>query len=180
MAQRQASDGKPPADDYLVIGRVVAPHGIRGEVRVAIETDNPERFARQEAVYLGEARRRVNIQAARPHQGRMLVLFEGVGDRNAAESLRGQIIYALHEELEPLEEGAYYYHQVEGLMVVDEQGVQIGTLTEILVTGANDVYVVCGPAGEWLIPAIRDVVLRIDPQQGRVVVRIPPGLEPRR
>lgn len=110
----------------------------------------------------------------------MLLLFAGIEDRNAAEALRGQLLYVAVDEVEPLEDGAYYYHEVEGLEVVDEHGARIGILREVLPTGANDVYVVKRPAGELLIPAIHDVVLSIEPERGRVVVRIPPGLDPQR
>lgn len=180
MAHREAADGKRPADDYLVIGRVVAPHGVRGEVRVAVETDDPERFAGLETVYVGDAKRELRVVGVRAHQDRMLLLFAGIEDRNAAEALRGQLLYVAVDEVEPLEDGAYYYHEVEGLEVVDEHGARIGILREVLPTGANDVYVVKRPAGELLIPAIHGVVLSIEPERGRVVVRIPPGLDPQR
>jgi 16S rRNA processing protein RimM len=167
-----------PADDYLVIGRIVAPHGVRGELRVELATENPDRFAGLEAVYVGPSHRRYAVTGARPHQGRVLLLLAGVADRNAAERLRGQIVQVPMEEALPLEEGAYYYHEVEGLRVVDERGQELGLLAQVLATGANDVYIVRGPRGELLLPAIRDVILSIEPAQGRVVVRIPLGLEP--
>jgi len=162
----------------MVIGRIVAPHGVRGEVKVELATEDPGRFAALEAVFVGPAHRRYAITAARPHQGRALLLLAGIADRDAAERLRGQLVMVPMEDALPLEEGAYYYHEIEGLRVVDEQGQELGVLAEVLPTGANDVYIVHGPRGELLLPAIHDVILSIEPAQGRVVVRIPPGLEP--
>ncbi|MEN6479042.1 MAG: ribosome maturation factor RimM [Anaerolineales bacterium] len=178
MAAPRANRPLPPAEDYVVLGWVVAPHGVRGEIKVASEAQSLERFLALETVWLGDAHRAFTVTGARLHQGRALLLLDGVSDRDAAEGLRGQTVYLRLSEAEPLAEGAYYYHEVEGLAVIDEQGQSLGVLAEVLPTGANDVYVVQGPRGELLLPAIHDVILSIEPERGRVIVRVPAGLEP--
>jgi 16S rRNA processing protein RimM len=161
---------------HLVIGRIVAPFGIRGEVKVRIETDDPDRFTLLDSVYLGKALRPYAIESSRIHQGNALLHFRGVDDRTAAEELRGQYVYVAMKDALPLEEGEYYVHQIEGLATVTAEGERLGTIREVLQTGANDVYVVEGPKGEILLPAIADVILGVDLDAGTITVRIPDGL----
>jgi len=159
------------------VGRVVAPHGIRGEVRVSVETDDPSRFALLERVYLGEERACFGVEGARLHKGRVLLKLRGIESRNAAEAWRNAWVFIQIRDALPLEEGQYYHHQVIGMDVTTDDDVPIGQITEIITTGANDVYVVHGPKGELLLPAIQDVILQVLPEERRMVVRVPEGLE---
>ncbi len=163
---------------YLPIGSIAGAHGIRGEVKVEILTDYPERFRAGAKMYLGTEReaRPVEIQAARPHKHYYLVKFSQVPDRNAAELLAGQLVLILTEEAMPLAEHENYAHDLIGLQVETEDGQTLGQISDILATGANDVYVVTGGEREVLVPALRDVVLSVDLGTGRVVVRLPEGL----
>jgi len=163
---------------FVAIGRIVQPHGVRGEVSVEVLTDFPERFDTLEVVYLGsasEAEAR-QVKAARWHQDRVLLSFEGCEDRTAAEGLRGLLVQIPIEEAMPLPEGEYYAYDLIGLDVVTVEGEALGRVDDILFTGANDVYVVVGPRGQILLPAIADVVERIDLSAGQVVVRLMDGL----
>jgi len=162
--------------EYLVIGRIVAPRGVRGELKVQIETDDPARFLDLKRVFVGEARRPYEVEAARLFKNQALLTLRGVADRDAAEALRGEYVYVHRENALPLADGEYYYHQIQGLRVVTEEGRVLGEVVEVLATGANDVYVVQGDSGEALIPAIRDVVLRIDLSAGLMTVRLLEGL----
>ena len=163
---------------FVAIGRIVQPHGVRGEVSVEVLTDFPERFDTIEVVYLGsasEAEAR-QVKTARWHQDRVLLSFEGCEDRTAAEGLRGLLVQIPIEEAMPLPEGEYYAYDLIGLDVVTVEGEALGRVDDILFTGANDVYVVVGPRGQILLPAIADVVERIDLSAGQVVVRLMDGL----
>ena len=163
---------------FVAIGRIVQPHGVRGEVSVEVLTDFPERFDTIEIVYLGsasEAEAR-QVKTARWHQDRVLLSFEGCEDRTAAEGLRGLLVQIPIEEAMPLPEGEYYAYDLIGLDVVTVEGEALGRVDDILFTGANDVYVVVGPRGQILLPAIADVVERIDLSAGQVVVRLMDGL----
>lgn len=163
---------------YLAIGSIVAPHGIRGEVKVALLTDFPERFRPGNRVYVGNMERAapVEIEAARPHKGVMLVKLVGVADRNAAELLRDQYLLIPEAEAMPLGEHENYLHDLIGLAVETVEGEVLGELTEVLITPANDVYVVTGPEGELLLPALRQVVRSVDLASRRMVVIVPEGL----
>jgi 16S rRNA processing protein RimM len=116
------------------------------------------------------------VDRARLHQGVIILKLEGCDTRNDAEALRNQWLQVPIQEALPLEEGEFFHYQLIGLQVETAAGEVLGDLHEILQTGANDVWVVRGPAGELLLPDIPDVILDIDPEAGRIVVQIPPGL----
>lgn len=161
---------------HLVIGRVVGPRGVRGELRVDIETENPERFYGLRQVFLGEQRVPFAVRRARLHEGQALLQLEGIEDRDAAERWRGALVYVTIQEAIPLEENEYYYHQIRGLEVVTVEGEALGKVTEIIPTGANDVYVVQGTQGELLLPAIGDVIVEVNLKEGILRVKLLEGL----
>lgn len=166
---------------YLAVGQIVAPHGIRGEVKVEIMTDFLERYRPGTRLFLGRSTDDpdvvpVEVATSRPHQGRMLVRLASVSDRNAAELLRGLYLLVPEEEAMPLGEHENYVHDLIGLQVETDAGQVLGELVEVLFTPANDVYVVQGPSGEVLIPARREVVVSVN-LAGRVMrVALPDGL----
>ncbi len=164
--------------DYFVVGKIVGAHGVRGEVKVSLMTDNPERFRPGARLFLesGEGPVPVEVVSARPHKGMMLVKLASVPDRNAAELLQWRQLLIPEAEAMPLGEHENYAHDLIGLNVETVQGEALGEIAEILFTPANDVYVVAGPGGELLLPALRDVVLRVDLEAGKVLVKIPDGL----
>ena len=161
---------------YLVIGRVARPWGTRGEVKVEIMTDFPDRFVLLRKVYLGAEAVPFALEGFRPHKGAALLKLEGCGDRTAAEKLRGQLVQIPIEEAVPLGQDEYYEYQILGLDVWTAKEVYLGTVGEIIATGSNDVYVVRGEGREILIPAIENVVLEINLAQGRLIVEPLEGL----
>ncbi len=167
-------DGSEP--HYLVVGKIVAPWGVKGEVKVAIETGFPERFERLKRVYLGEKVTCFVLEGSRLHKGHALLKLRGCDDRHAAEKLRGQLVQIPIEEAMPLDEDEYYVYQIVGLDVWTTAGEHLGRISEVLFTGANDVYVVQGEKGEILIPAVEDVVLEVDLAGGRLTVELMEGL----
>ncbi len=160
----------------LVVGQVTAPFGVKGEVKVRPETDLPERFQRLRQVRLefpsGEERP-IHIRRVRVTAKGLLVTFEGYEDRPQAEALRGAWVKIKHSMALPLPEGSYYIHELVGLHVVTEEGRELGEITEVIKSPANDVYV----TPHAMIPALREVVKRIDLEQKLMVVSLPEGLE---
>lgn len=166
---------------YLAIGQIVGPHGIRGEVKVQPMTDFPERFKAGSSVFLAESTgpvdaRPITITAARPNQEQYLVLFEGIRNRNMAETLRWQYVLIPEDAAMPLGEHENYLHDLMGLQVVTDAGQVLGEIKEILLTPANDVYLVRGELGEVLIPATREVVVNVDLATRTMTVALPDGL----
>ena len=155
---------KQSETEWATIGKVVALFGVHGELKVRLLTDIPDRFAELEAVYVGPDHAIHPIQSIRPYKGEMIVLkLEGIDNVNAAESLRNQDLSIPLSKLAKLPPGSYYQHDILGLHVCTLDGRELGTIVDIIVTGSNDVYSIRTPSGsQILIPAIKDVIKRID------------------
>jgi 16S rRNA processing protein RimM len=158
----------------LEVGRIEKAHGIRGEVSVSVSSDAPQRFAAGAILYDGE--RALTIKASRAHHDRMLVSFEGIQDRNAAEALRGIVLSIPAEDAAPLAEWSFYPHQLEGLEVVDASGARLGTFARVEETAASDIWVVRSGTREVLVPAVRAIVRAVDLDARRIVLDPPEGL----
>ncbi|MBN1179574.1 MAG: 16S rRNA processing protein RimM [Anaerolineae bacterium] len=154
---------------------MLRPHGVRGELRVELLTDYPHHLSTHDTLYVGEDTP-YPLESIRLHQKGALVKLRGCDDRNAAEALRGQLLFVPREKAVPLEEGEYYHYQIVGMEVTTDQGDVLGKVTDVLATGANDVYVVRGAWGEVLLPAIDSVVRSLDVAARRMTVTLPPGL----
>lgn len=166
---------------FLVIGRMIRPHGIRGEMSAAVHTQVPERFTWLEHIYLAREPNdpdpsRHEVLSVRFHKGNALIRLEGYERREDLEVLRGMWLLVPDTEAVPLEEGEVFHHDLEGLQVVTEDGESLGTLVEILETGANEVFVVQGQGREILLPNIEEVVLQVDLDAGTMLVHLMPGL----
>lgn len=150
--------------EWATIGKVVAPFGLRGELKVLLLTDIPDRFVSLDAVHLGPDHILHAIQAVRPYKGEMIVLkLEGIDDANTAQALRNFDLTIPLSELAKLPPDSYYQHDILGLTVRTLDGREVGNIIDIMPTGGNDVYVVKAQDGQQvLIPAIKDVVKQID------------------
>jgi len=157
---------------YLVVARIISPHGYKGEVKAEIVTDFPERFASTSAVYLGPEHHPYPLEGYRILDRTVVLKLKGIDTIDQAEQLRGALVEVPEEEAVALPPGHYFWHQVLGLQVVTAQGELLGRVDEILETGANDVYVVHGPRGEILIPAIKQVVKNVDLERGVITVEL--------
>jgi 16S rRNA processing protein RimM len=184
-ADRQQGSGeqrRAPEPRFLLIGQVVGAHGVRGELKVQILTEDAQRFGLLEQVFIGledEEPVAWPLEGYRLHMGRALLKLRGCDDRSAAAAMRDYLVQVPREEAIPLEEGEYFEHQILGLEVWTAAGEPLGEVVDILYTAANEVYVVRRPNlghHELLIPAIEDVVLEIDLEAGRLVVELLEGL----
>jgi 16S rRNA processing protein RimM len=162
-------------DDWMLVGRIVGAFGVKGQVKVEPLTDFPDRFTLLKSVFLGKGREKHAVLSTRRHTHVLLGLSE-VTTREAAQGLRGSDVWIPRSEAMKLPEGEYYVDDIIGLDVETDGGVRLGAVRDVLSTGANDVYVVGGPRGELLVPAIRDVVRSIDVANRRIVIHPLPGL----
>jgi 16S rRNA processing protein RimM len=160
-----------------VVAQVLAPHGIRGELKCRIVTDFPQQRFKRGNVVIIDAAEHV-VQAGRIQGQIVLLKLADLPDRDAAEALRGKDVVIRREDAVKLPKGQFYWHEVIGLTVIDSTTNQpLGQVAEILETGANDVYIVKTPLGkEILVPAIKDVVQSIDPDAGQMLIVPLPGM----
>jgi 16S rRNA processing protein RimM len=171
--------GSPAAGEpvFLAVGKVRRPHGVAGDVLVEIYTDYPGRLKPKMMVYVGRNYLPLTISRQRFHNAGVLLAFEGYYTPEQAGRFRNEILFIKRDNTEELPEGEYYFHQLLGLSVFDETGEPLGEMTEILETGANDVYVVTNSDGrEILLPAIEEVILEVDLVSLSMKVHLLPGL----
>jgi len=180
-----AADGAGRPDVDVVVGRIGKPHGLRGEVTVDVRTDEPERrFARGSTLRAepppgsASSLRRVTVAASRWHQSVLLVTFEELSDRTAAEAARGIVLHASIPAGEsPEDPDEFYDHQLIGLAAHDEDGTALGTVSGLVHGGAQDLLRIATPDGrEALVPFVKALVPEVDLAGGRVVVADRPGL----
>ncbi|MFE5488149.1 ribosome maturation factor RimM [Streptomyces sp. NPDC056527] len=164
----------------LVVARVGRAHGIKGEVTVEVRTDEPELRLSPGAVLLTDPASTgpLTIETGRVHSGRLLLRFEGVRDRNAAEALRNTLLIAdIDPDEMPEGEDEYYDHQLMDLDVVLADGTEVGRITEITHLPSQDLFIVERPDGtELMIPFVEEIVTDIDLEKQQAVIDPPPGL----
>lgn len=166
-------------DEYVAVGRVVRPHGVRGVLLVAAISPLLESLREGSAIWLGDGQFQSRVSYIRPHRQRYLLALEDLTDRSQAEAWREAEVSIGMEAGTELPEGSYFYWQVIGLQVRTESGEPLGGIASIIETGANDVYVVKDDAGsEVLLPAIGEVVQEVDLEKGVMTVRLLDGLRP--
>jgi 16S rRNA processing protein RimM len=140
-------------------------------------TDYAEHLLNIKKLFIGEDHTPYRVQRMRRHQEGMIIHFKDVTDRDQAELLREQMVYIHIRDAVPLEDGEYYLFQIEGILVVTEEGEELGRLTGLIETGANDVYVITTPEGkELLLPVIPDVIKNVDVPAGKMTVHLLDGL----
>jgi 16S rRNA processing protein RimM len=169
----------------LVVGRIGKPHGLRGEVTVDVRTDEPERryavgsrLRAEPPKGSASPLRALTVASSRWHQATLLVAFEEIGDRNAAEAARGIVLHAtVPDDETPADPDEYYDHQLVGLAAYDLEGAELGTVTALVHGGAQDLLTIRTPDGrDALVPFVKALVPEVDLEAGRVVVADRPGL----
>jgi 16S rRNA processing protein RimM len=167
----------------LLVGVVVRPHGLRGELVVEVRTDSPqERFAAGSVLLRtlpdGAAAGPLTVEAARPHSGRLLVRFVEAPDRDAAETLRGSRLLIDPAALPPTgDPDEFHVHQLEGLAAALADGTAVGTVREIVHGPGGELLAIARPdAPDALVPFVREIVPTVDLDGGRVVLTPPDGL----
>ena len=165
-------------EDYFRIGVITEPHGVRGEVKVYPTTDDVMHLKKVKEYYMPaeDGMQCLHSSGMKMQNDRIILQFKEISDRDMAEKLRKKELYVDRAHAVPLEEDEYYISDLEGLDVY-ENDEKIGTLQEVLRTGANDVYrIERNDGSELLLPAIKQCVLKVDIKEGRVDVAVMEGL----
>lgn len=164
----------PGGPVFLVVGKLRKSHGVRGEITMEVLTDFPDRLRPRREVFVGDEHQPLRIASVRWKDRFLLIAFDQYDDCDKVNEFRNQLVYTRAERLPDLQKGAYYFHELLGLRVVDEGGKILGRVDEILETGANDVYVVKNEEGsEILLPVVDDVILQVKLEEGEMIVRPP-------
>lgn len=166
-------------EKLLKVGAITSTHGIRGEVKVFPMTDDAGRFrnCRELIVDTGREKKVLEVETVKFFKQFVILKFKGYDTINDIEGFKGRELYVTRENAVPLEKDEYFIADLIGLSVWDENREKIGVLQDVIETGANDVYsVLTQEGGEILIPAIRDCILDVDLEGGRMSVHILPGL----
>jgi 16S rRNA processing protein RimM len=163
-------------ESTVAVGRITRAHGVQGELAVLVISEVPGRFADGETVWLEDGRT-LTVESSRPHKDRLLVRFREVQSREQAEALQKALL-VVPESLSPeLPEGSWWDHRIVGCAIETDTGRALGTVHDVIHTAANDVWSAVDDEGtETLIPVLEDVILDVDMDAKRIVVREIPGL----
>ena len=166
------------SDRLVPLGEIVTTHGIEGWLKLKLYNPQTATLSSSQQIFLekGGASSPHWIEARKPHKGHLLLRLRGIEGINEAEKGVGAILSVAEEALQPPGPGEYYYYQVVGFDVYDTQGNWVGIITRIWTKEGGDLYVVTGPRKEYLIPAVKEIVEKIDFATGRMIINPPPGL----
>ena len=166
-------------NSMLRIGAVIKPHGIRGEVKVWPTTDDPGRFDELSELILskGGSESVFSVSEVKHFKNIVILKLYGIDSMEEAEKLRGADLYVTRDQAVPLSEGEYYIGDIIGMRVRTEEGEELGVITDVIDTAANDVYTVRREGRkDLLIPAIKQCILDVDVEAELMTVRLLPGL----
>ncbi|MDD3816389.1 MAG: ribosome maturation factor RimM [Desulfocapsaceae bacterium] len=167
-----------PAETYLLIGKVIEPHGLKGEIKIFSYAGQPENIRSYKKLFLvtlsGKISPAYSIEKCRVKGKSAIVRLASVSDRNGAEAITGMGVLILKEDLPQPGQDEFYLYQLEGLTVVTVDGRRLGTVTNIMSNGAQDLLVVQDNNEEYLIPILDSIILRHDTE--KIVIAPPPGL----
>ena len=175
-APREHAKREEPRPGYTAVGRVVRPHGIRGELRATSFSPAAPNLQAGARIYLGGSDTPRQVVRARAIKGGWTLEIAGIGSTEAVQSLVGTLIEAADGDVQRDDADSYFVHELIGLKAVTDDGVELGQLTEVLQMGSADVYVINGALGEILIPAIADVVRQIDIAKQFMLITLLPGI----
>lgn len=165
--------------ELIEIGRIVRSHGLKGRVKVLSYLESPETLRDISRLFVGRSVQEavlLPLVAVQTGNDFFILQLGGVDDRDAAERLRGSSLWISSEKIVKPSDGEYYWSEIIGLQVLTEEDHILGRIEAVFPTGSNDVYVCRGEGREILLPAIEDVVRKIDTDRGVMVVRLLKGL----
>ncbi|RJQ41435.1 MAG: 16S rRNA processing protein RimM [Anaerolineaceae bacterium] len=172
--KKNTDDGSPKEGEplFLIIGKIRKPHGVRGELLFEILTEFPERIKAGKKVYVGDGKFEQQIESVRFQKENYLIKFKEINDCEKAGIYRNQMVYVQAVDLPKLPKDEYYYHDLIGMQVLSEEGEKIGSVSEIIETGAKEVLVVSQAGKEYLFPFIKQVVLEVNKEESVIIVKL--------
>lgn len=179
-ASRKLIETRGPAPDApveavrLAVGTITGTHGVHGELKVRLSTDEPEHFTTLKRVYIGDEEQPRRLLSVRLHNDGALIRVAGITTPEAGQKVRGQRVRIAGSDARPLGPGEYFLYQLIGLTAYDPDGARVGVVSDLMETGAHDVLVITPERGpDILVPNHPQYVTGIDPAEGRLTVRLP-------
>ena len=166
-------------EDLLQVGVITTTHGVRGEVKVFPTTDDPARFKKLKNVILDTGKEKIDLEVAgvKFFKNMVILKFKGIDDINDVEKYRKKSLYVTRENAVKLKKNEYFIADLIGLKVESDEGEDLGILSDVLQTGANDVYVLSKEGeDDILLPAIKECVKEVNIENGTILVHLLPGL----
>lgn len=166
-------------EDLLQVGVITTTHGVRGEVKVFPTTDDPARFKKLKKVILDTGKEKLDLEVAgvKFFKNMVILKFKGLDNINDVEKYRQKSLYVTRENAVKLKKNEYFIADLIGLSVISDEGEELGVISDVLQTGANDVYVIKQEGeDDILLPAIKDCVKEVDIEAGKMLVHLLPGL----
>lgn len=166
-------------EDLLQVGVITTTHGVRGEVKVFPTTDDPARFKKLKKVILDTGKEKLDLEVAgvKFFKNMVILKFKGLDNINDVEKYRQKSLYVTRENAVKLKKNEYFIADLIGLSVISDEGEELGVISDVLQTGANDVYVIKQEGeDDILLPAIKDCVKEVDIDAGKMLVHLLPGL----
>ena len=166
-------------DNLLKVGIISNTHGIRGEIKVFPTTDDPKRYLDLEEVILdtGKEKKKMEIEKVRFYKNMVILKFKGIDDINEVLPYRQKNLYVTREQAVPLKENEYFIADLIGLAAVSDEGEDLGEVTDVIQSAANDIYVIKKKGmPELLVPAIKDCIKKVDVEAGSMEIHLLPGL----
>ncbi|WP_312698831.1 ribosome maturation factor RimM [Sedimentibacter sp.] len=163
-------------NDYIKVGKIVNTHGIKGYLKCVPLTDDMERFEELKYIYTEKDNKKRRLRDVWYRNNIVYILLEDINDMSTAETFRDSYISILEDQLRELPEDSYYIFDLEDMEVYSEDGEYLGKIKEIYQTGANDVYEITNENKSFLIPAVKDVVKKVDVENKRMVINVIEGL----
>jgi len=167
--------------DYLIIGKIVKPFGIKGELKIIPITDRLDRFKKLNVIFLKDqcSFKKKEVEGTKVCKDYVLLKLKNIDSIDDAESLRNEILYVDRNNAAEIDEGSYYYYDLVGCKVVTTDQELIGELVDIQNTGSSDIYLIRSAKDkkrEYLIPAVSDVIKKIDLNEKRIIIEVLDGL----
>lgn len=159
--------------DFLEVGEIVGTHGVRGEMRVNPWCDSPSFLKKFKTLYLDEkGEKSLDIKSAREHGNVSLIVVDNIDTVEKAQAMRGKVLYIKRDDAK-LQKGSYFIAELFDCTVcdADDENIVYGIITDVSETGANDVWHITKDGKEYLIPAIKDVVVSVDVEEGIIKIR---------
>lgn len=172
------NDMSTDTTEWVTIGEIVAPFGLKGELKVLLQTDFPQRFKKKLQVYLGFKHSPYIIESVRKYKNGLLVKFEAIDDATSAERFRNTLIQIPESEIMPLRKNQFYVHDMIGLQVKHVNGADLGLVTDIIGSAGNDILVIkeAQTGNEVMLPAIKEMVKKVDIAHKVLLVDPVPGI----